>query len=81
MTVESRHAVRAATLAGGLVLATVATSVMWAQSRDPIRVATRLVQVHVIVQDGDRNPVNGLTRQDFRLLDDGREVGQGALRG
>ena len=46
---------------------------MWAQSRDPIRVATRLVQVHVIVQDGDRNPVNGLTRQDFRLLDDGRE--------
>ena len=47
---------RAATLAGGLALAAVATSVMWAQSRDPIRVATRLVQVHVIVQDGTAIP-------------------------
>ena len=64
---------RAATLVGSFALATVATSVIGAQSRDPIRVATRLVQVHVIVQDGDRNPVSGLTRHDFRLLDDGRE--------
>jgi VWFA-related protein len=65
--------VRAASLVGHVALATLATSALWAQARDPIRVATRLVQVHVVVQDGDRNPVSGLTRQDFRLLDDGKE--------
>ena len=49
------------------------TAVAVAQSRDPTRVATRLVQVHVIVQDKDRHPVRDLTRADFRLTEDGRE--------
>ena len=60
--------------AGGFALSVVAcTAFAVAQSRDPIRVATRLVQIHVIVQDKDRNPVRDLTRADFRLTEDGRE--------
>ena len=58
----------------GFALSVVAVAALAvAQSRDPIRVATRLVQVHVIVQDKDRNPVRDLTRADFRLTEDGRE--------
>ena len=63
-------------LAGGfaLVLWAFAFGVLGtAQTRDPIRVGTRLVQVHVVVQDKDRNPVRDLTRTDFRVLEDGRE--------
>jgi VWFA-related protein len=44
-----------------------------AQSRDPIRVATRLVQVHVIVRDRDGNAIKDLTKADFKLTDGGRE--------
>jgi VWFA-related protein len=43
-----------------------------AQSRDPIRVATRLVQVHVVVQDRN-GPIKDLTKADFKLTDGGRE--------
>lgn len=37
----------------------------------PLRVMTRLVQVNVIVQDRNGNPVTGLTKDDFTLLDEG----------
>ena len=37
-----------------------------------IRVATRLVQVAVIVQDEHGDPVTGLTKDDFELLDQGK---------
>lgn len=36
-------------------------------------VTTRLVQISVIVQDKDGQPVRGLTRDDFRLLENGKE--------
>jgi VWFA-related protein len=36
-----------------------------------IRVTTRLVQVHVLVHDRKGDPVSGLTREDFVLLDEG----------
>jgi VWFA-related protein len=35
----------------------------------PLRIATRLVQVNVIVNDKHGNPVTGLTKNDFLLLD------------
>jgi VWFA-related protein len=37
-----------------------------------VRVATRMVQVNVIVHDKDGNPVTGLTKDDFTLLDQGQ---------
>jgi VWFA-related protein len=37
-----------------------------------LRVMTRLVQVSVIVQDKSGNPVSGLTKDDFTLLDEGQ---------
>jgi VWFA-related protein len=55
-----------------LALAAVSGSLA-AQSRDPIRVATRLVQVHVVVHDKDRQAVRDLTQKDFRLFENGRE--------
>jgi VWFA-related protein len=36
-----------------------------------LRVTTRLVQVNVIVQDKNGDPVSNLTRDDFTLLEDG----------
>jgi VWFA-related protein len=41
-------------------------------SQAPLRVATRLVQVNVIAQDGNGNPITGLTKDDFTLLDQGQ---------
>jgi VWFA-related protein len=38
----------------------------------PVRVTTRMVQVNVIVQDKDGNPVTGLTKDDFVLFDQGQ---------
>jgi VWFA-related protein len=38
-----------------------------------LRATTRLVQVNVIVQDKKGEPVPGLTREDFTLLDSGKE--------
>jgi VWFA-related protein len=38
-----------------------------------MRVTSRLVQVNVIVQDKDGNPVTGLTKDDFVLLDQGQK--------
>lgn len=40
-------------------------------SQAPLRVATRLVQVNVIAQDGSGNPITGLTKDDFTVLDKG----------
>jgi Ca-activated chloride channel family protein len=37
------------------------------------RVDVRLVELYVVVTDRDGRPVRGLTRDDFRLLQDGRE--------
>jgi VWFA-related protein len=37
-----------------------------------VRVTTRMVQVSVIVHDKDGNPVTGLTKDDFTLLDQGQ---------
>lgn len=42
------------------------------QPAPPLRVATHLVQVHVIVQDKKGAPVTGLTKEDFTLLDRGQ---------
>jgi len=41
-------------------------------AQSPVRVATRLVQVSVIVQDGNGRSVKGLTKDDFVLLDQGQ---------
>ena len=38
-----------------------------------IEVTTRMVEVTVLVRDAGGRPVTGLAREDFRLLDDGRE--------
>ncbi len=38
-----------------------------------LRVASRLVQVNVIVQDKDGNPVSDLTKDDFTLFDKGQQ--------
>jgi VWFA-related protein len=37
-------------------------------------IAVRLVEVEVVATDGDGNPIAGLRREDFELLDDGRPV-------
>jgi VWFA-related protein len=42
------------------------------QAAPVLRVATHIVQVHVIVQDKKGEPVTGLTKEDFTLLDKGQ---------
>src|SRR5713101_5861287 len=47
-----------------------------AESKIPapvIRTTTHLVQVNVIAEDKHGNPITGLTREDFRVLDKGEE--------
>ncbi len=58
-----------ALIVGGVAM----SMIVAAQQREPIRVATRLVQVNVVVQDRDRNPVSDLTKDDFRVTDDRKE--------
>ena len=43
-----------------------------ASPQSAVRVTTRIVQVSVIVQDGNGKPVKGLTKDDFVLLDQGQ---------
>ena len=62
----------------------VASSIAWsaappgqnaAQSQSPtFRSATRLVPVSVVVHDGRNRPVDGLKAEDFKVLEDGKEV-------
>jgi VWFA-related protein len=42
------------------------------QDRPSFRSGARLVEVSVVVTDRDRNPVTGLTANDFHILDDGK---------
>ena len=42
------------------------------QERPTFRSGTRLVEISVIVTDKDRNPVHGLTANDFLILEDGK---------
>jgi hypothetical protein len=42
-----------------------------AHQQAPFRTATRLVEVHVVVTDRSRKPVEGLTRADFTITEDG----------
>jgi VWFA-related protein len=51
------------------ILAIVALALAPAQEPPSIRVTTRLVQVGVIVLDAKGRPVEGLTKDDFTLLD------------
>lgn len=44
-----------------------------AAEQPTFRSGARLVQVSVIVHDGRRRPIEGLTRDDFRVFEDGRE--------
>ena len=39
--------------------------------QEPFRTATRLVEVHVVVTDRSKKPVEGLTRDDFAIFEDG----------
>jgi Ca-activated chloride channel homolog len=42
------------------------------KDRPTLRVATRLVQVNVIVNDKHGNPIPGLAQKDFSILDNGK---------
>jgi VWFA-related protein len=41
-------------------------------NRPSVSVSTRLVQVNVIAQDGDGNPISDLTKEDFQLSEEGK---------
>lgn len=41
-------------------------------SRQPLRVTTRVVEISVVAEGGDGKPVQDLAREDFTLLDEGR---------
>ncbi len=63
------------TLRSACIAAAVSALVLAAvpvKSQEPIRVATRLVQVNVVVHK-DGQPVSDLTREDFRVLENGKE--------
>ena len=63
------------TLRSACIAAAVSALVLAAvpvKSQEPIRVATRLVQVNVVVHK-DGQPVGDLTREDFRVLENGKE--------
>src|SRR5271156_2542003 len=42
-------------------------------SQTTVRTEVRLVEVPVVVRDGQRRPVAGLTRDDFAIFDDGKK--------
>jgi VWFA-related protein len=61
------------------LVAAVGLSVLHAQdvqkpdaSTQTFKASTRLIQVSVVVHDGNRRPVTGLTAEDFEILEDGR---------
>ncbi len=55
----------------GLALISAIAAAQTTKPAPQIRVATRLIQVNVIVRDKKGDPVTGLTRDDFVLLDQG----------
>jgi len=63
------HAERFAALPSRLGAVVIAASAL----QPTFRTSTRLIEVTVVVQDSDRKPVAGLTRDDFKLYDDGKE--------
>jgi VWFA-related protein len=68
---------RAALILGSLVSLGAAVGVAKAGANKhgaTLRVETRLVEVNVVAQDSKGQPVKGLTRDDFKLYDDGREI-------
>jgi VWFA-related protein len=42
------------------------------QDRPSFRSSARIVELSAVVTDGDRNPVTGLTANDFQVFDDGK---------
>ncbi len=58
---------------GGPVPTTASPKSVQEGGRTTVRVTTRLVQVNVVAQDKAGNPVPDLTRNDFVLMDNGRE--------
>jgi VWFA-related protein len=43
------------------------------QAAPPLKIATRVVVVRVVVRDAQGNPVEGLKKEDFKLFDRGKE--------
>ncbi|HSC28342.1 MAG TPA: VWA domain-containing protein [Vicinamibacterales bacterium] len=70
-----RHGLPAIVLAAATAVAIPSAQAPSSQQQRPttFRTGTRLVQISVVVQDGQRRPVSGLTVEDFRLQDDGRD--------
>ena len=60
--------------AAAAVLLVTATSLatLSGQSQTPFRTGVDLVQLDVVVLDGDRRPVEGLTAADFTVIDEGK---------
>ncbi len=56
----------------GLALISAIAAAQTTKPAPQIRVATRLIQVNVIVNDKKGEPVSGLTKDDFMLLDQGQ---------
>ncbi len=57
-----------------LALFSNAASVRAAKDKGVIRVETRLIEVNVVARDSHGHPVEGLTKDDFRLYDNGKRV-------
>ncbi len=57
----------------GFLLSALAQDTPRASENSTLRVATRLVQVVVVAETRNGEPVPGLTREDFKLSDGGRE--------
>jgi len=62
----------AAVALGCLVCATALPSQSPSQSQPAFRADTRLVEVNVVVRDRSGRPIEGLTRSDFTLFEDGQ---------
>jgi len=62
----------AAVVLGCLAGATALSSQAPAQSQPAFRADTRLVEVNVVVRDRSGRPIEGLTRSDFTLFEDGQ---------
>jgi VWFA-related protein len=59
---------------GALALAADSANQSATQGETVLRVETRLIEVNVIAQDSRGRAATGLTRDDFKLFDDGKEV-------